>query len=167
MDMVDFKKLAEDHYNNATPEERERIDAYRALEKRYDATRRTIEATVTRLGERQVDQGTGRKPKYELYPLKVTTKNIEMRIEDGSSHNGETYETLRFIGAVTGHEIFALRSDFIEGITKPAETTEENIFSICWGSAKYDRCEVSKTIVEEYLREVRPELFTQAPAPAM
>lgn len=157
--MVDFKKLAEEHYNNATPEERERIDAYRALEARFNATRREISATFTHLAERHVDQGNGKKPKVELYAAKSTTKNIEMRIEDGISHNGEPYETIKFIGAVTGHESFALRQDFIEGLMTPAATVEGDIFSICWGSAKYQRCDVSKSAVADYLKEVRPELF--------
>jgi hypothetical protein len=165
--MVDFKKLAEDHYNNATPEERERIDAYKAREARLDVTRRDISGTFTNLSERHIDQGAGQKPKYDLYPTRVTTKTIEMRIEENTASDGKPYEVLKFIGAVTGYEAFALREDFIEGLTKPAETEEENIFSICWGSAKYARCDVSKSDVADYLREVRPELFAEAPAPAL
>jgi hypothetical protein len=165
--MVDFKKLAEKHYNNATPEERERIDAYRTREARLDATRRTIDATFTVLGTRDVEQGAGRRPKHELYPLKSSTKQIEMRIEDRTSFDGKQYEVIQFIGAVTGHEAFQLCEDFVEGLSKPAKTDEEDVFSICWGSAKYTRCDVSKSAVAEYLREVRPELFADAPKPAI
>lgn len=165
--MVDFKKLAEEHYKNATPEERERIDAYHAREAKFDVTRRDIVATFTNLGERHVDQGAGRKPKYELYPTRVTSKTIEMRIEDRTSFDGKPYEVLQFIGAVTGHEAFPLREDFIEGLATPTETEDENLFSICWGSAKYARCDVSKSAVAKYLREVRPELFMDHPAPTL
>jgi hypothetical protein len=162
--MVDFKKLAEDLYNNATPEERERIDAYNAREAHLNRTRRSISATFTTLRERHVDQGPGKKTKYELYPDQVVSKPIEMRIEEHTASNGTPYDVLQFIGAVTGHEAFALREDFIEGLTKPAETAEEDIFSICWGSAKYARCDVSKSAVADYLRDVRPELFNDTPA---
>lgn len=165
--MVDFKKLAEEHYNRCSPEERERIDAYRAREARYDTTRREISATFTTFGERHVNHGAGKRPKYELYPLKVVSKSIEMRIEERTTHNGDAHEVLQFIGAVTGHECFSLRDDFIEGLSKPGETPEEDIFSICWGSAKYDRCDVSKSVIAEYLREVRPELFADRPAQAL
>ena len=164
--MVDFKKLAQDKYDRATPEERERIDAYKAREAHLNKTRRSIPATFTTLSERFVDQGTGRKAKYELYASQVVSKPIEMRIEEHASSNGATYDVLQFIGAVTGHEAFALREDFIEGLTKPAETDEEDIFSICWGSAKYARCDVSKSAVADYLREVRPELFHDTPTPS-
>lgn len=165
--MVDFKKLAEELYNNATPEERERIDAYHAREAKLDVTRRDIAATFINLGERHINQGEGRKPKYDLYPTRVTSKTIEMRIEDRTSFDGMPYEVLQFIGAVTGHEAFPLREDFIEGLTKPSETEEGDIFSICWGSAKYARCDVSKSAVAEYLREVRPELFVETLAPTL
>ncbi len=165
--MVDFKKLAQDHYDKATPEERERIDAYKAREAYLDKTRRSIPATFTTLSERFVDQGAGKKPKYDLYATRVTTRAIEMRIEQHTTRDGTPYDVLQFIGAVTGHEAFALREDFIEGLTKPAETEEEDIFSICWGSAKYARCDVSKSAVADYLREVRPELFSEAPTPSL
>lgn len=165
--MVDFKKLAQDLYENATPEERERIDAYNAREAHLNETRRSISATFTTLSERYVDQGVGRKPKYDLYATHITSRAIEMRIEEHTARDGTSYDVLHFIGAVTGHEAFALREDFIEGLTKPAEAEEEDLFSICWGSAKYARCDVSKSAVADYLREVRPELFSEAPTPSL
>jgi len=51
-----------------------------------------------------------------------------MRIEERTTHNGDAHEVLQFIGAVTGHECFSLRDDFIEGLSKPGETPEEDIF---------------------------------------
>lgn len=161
--MIDFKKLAEDHYNNATPEERERIDAYEAREAKLDVTRRDITATFTDFTERFVNQGAGKKPKYELHPLKVTSRTIEMRIEDRTDSNDKPYEVIQFIG----HQAYQICEDFIEGLTRPAETDEEDIFSICWGSAKYARGDVSKSAVADYLREVRPELFMDHPAPTL
>lgn len=165
--MVDFKLLAKKMYEESTPEQRARIDAYRAREARLDTTRREIDATFTYFGERMVEVPGKSKAQYETYPLRSENKAIEMRIEDGIDHKGEAYEVIHFIGATTGHESFRLNEDLIKTLTKDRDQPEHRIWSICAGSARYARCEISTDDVISYLKELRPNLFEVDVAPRL
>ena len=156
--MVDFKKLAEQNYKRATPEERARIDAYREREARLDTTRRAIEATFIRYSFSRSDPTLREEDRW--------TKQIEMRIEDRTDHKGRAFEIVQFIGGSTGYEAYELGEDLISALKEEHEGEFEDVFSICAGSARYYGCRVSASAVLNYLNEVRPELFQDA-TPAM
>lgn len=147
--MFDFKKLAQKHYDESSPEERARIDVYHAAEARYNLTLSPIEATFTML------TNVAKPPQYREGVVKTWNKTISMRIEDREGSKGP-YEVLRFIGGSTGHEVYELSPQFVEVLQK-----EGDEFYICAGSVKYDRCVVSCADVLSHLEKVRPQLFAQ------
>ncbi len=149
--MIDFEKLAKKHYEESTPEQRAAIDKYWADEARMNETRREIDAHFVTYGSHKVEG------KYTLYPRREYDKSISMRIEDRESHDGVAYEIIQFYGGSTGHEAYRLGPDFIAAISV------DDRFWICAGSEKYDGCSVPTNEVVEYLREMRPALFS-APA---
>ncbi|MCS4088660.1 hypothetical protein [Rhizobium sp. BK176] len=164
--MVDFRKMAQDAYNNATPEERARIDAYHAREAKYDLTRREFQATFTRYAERPLANPPRNGIKTETYATKTWTKAIDVRIED-REHNGRKYEIIRFIGGSTGHEVFELDEDFATGLVD-GKWAQPGTLWICAGSVRYDGCSLPTEDVIEYIREMRPHLLgaePQTPAP--
>lgn len=156
--MVDFKKLAEDLYRNATPEERARIDAYHEREARFDQTRRSIDATFTRFCERPVNAPSRHGPKTETYAEKTWGKIIDVRIEDSVGHQGRQYEIIRFIGGSTGHEAYELNEEFAMGLVG-GKWADSDTMWICAGSVRYDGCSVSTSDIIEYIREMRPQLL--------
>ncbi|MCV9964360.1 hypothetical protein OIU34_20950 [Pararhizobium sp. BT-229] len=155
--MVDFKKLTEKMYANATPEERARIDAYNAREAKFDLTRRQIEATFTRFAERPRATPVRNGPKTETYPERTWTKMIDVRIED-ASHSAREYEIIRFIGGSTGHEAYELDEEFATLLTKGGWAEPDTMW-ICAGSVRYDGCAVSTSDIIDYIREMRPQLL--------
>nr|WP_250807029.1 hypothetical protein [Neorhizobium tomejilense] len=164
--MVDFKKLAQEMYERATPEERARINAYNQTEAHYNQSRRGITAEFTRYCSKQVKDDRGR-TRYETYPVREWTGQIEMRIEDRTGHNGREYEILRFIGGPTGHEAYEISDDFIRILREDMPEGCADRLTICGGSANYDRCWVSCDEVLRYLSEFRPTFFPEiTPIPA-
>lgn len=156
--MVDFKKLAEENYRNATPEERARIDAYHEREAKFDQTRRPIDATFTRFGQRPVGTPPRHGPKTETYAAKTWNKMIEVRIEDYVGYQDREYEIIKFIGASTGHESFELDEDFAMGLVG-GKWADSDTMWICAGSVRYDGCSVATSDIIEYIREMRPQLL--------
>ncbi len=156
--MVDFKKLAEENYRNATPEERARIDAYREREARFDQTRRSIDATFTRFCERPVSAPTRNGPKTETYASNTWNKTIELRIEDSVGHQGREYEIIKFIGGSTGYESYELDEEFAMGLVG-GKWADSDTMWICAGSVRYDGCSVATSDIIEYIREMRPQLL--------
>jgi hypothetical protein len=155
--MVDFKKMAEELYARATPEERARIDAYHAREAKYDLTRREFQATFTRFAERPRPNPPRNGPKTETYAAKTWTKAIDVRIED-REHNGREYEIIRFIGGSTGHEAYELNEEFATGLAD-GKWAEPGTLWICAGSVRYDGCSLPTEDIIEYIREMRPQLL--------
>jgi hypothetical protein len=155
--MVDFKKMAEEMYAKATPEERARIDAYNAREAKYDLTRRPMEATFTRFAERPRETPVRNGPKTETYPERTWTKTIDVRIED-AGHGGREYEIIRFIGGSTGHEAFELSEEFATLLTN-GKWADPDTMWICAGGMRYDGCSVSTSDIIDYIREMRPQLL--------
>ncbi|MDW9481872.1 hypothetical protein GOB57_24800 [Sinorhizobium meliloti] len=156
--MVDFKKLAEESYAKATPEERARIDAYHDREAKFDLTRREIEATFTRFFERPLNNPSRHGPKTETYADKTWTKTIEVRIEDSVGFQGREYEIIKFIGGSTGYEAFELNEDFAMGLVGGKWADSETMW-ICAGSVRYNGCSVATSDIIEYIREMRPQLL--------
>lgn len=163
--MVDFAKILQEMYDNATPEERARMDAHKERETRYEATAREINASFAAIGERYVTPGGGngfkltakpQKKEYEQYVMREWQKPIAMRMED---------DVIHFIGASTGYERFEVTEDMIEQMQKWCDEGHFE-WSICGGSPRYNRCSVDMREVLEYLREQKPELFKDA-APAL
>lgn len=175
--MVDFKKLAEESYARATPEEKARMDAYRAKEAEANATARPINAKFERQGTRAKKQapfqlrrpGQGTKvPETETYVIKAWEREIPMRIEKREGRNGEVVEILAFKEAVTGYESYTLDEDLIKLLLDPKErerTNEE--WYLCAGGMGWDSCRVAIQDIEDYLRDIRPNLFEDQPTLSM
>jgi hypothetical protein len=159
--MVDFKKMAEEMYAKATPEERARIDAYRASEAKYDLTRRELQATFTRFAERPLARPDRHGIKTETYATKTWVKAIDVRIED-REHNGREHEIIRFIGGSTGYEAYELDEDFATGLVEGKWAGPGTLW-ICAGSARYDGCSLPTEDVIDYIREMRPHLLGVEP----
>lgn len=157
--MIDFEKLRHEMRERATPEERARMDAFEEREARYEATAREINAFYSAIGERYVTPEGGKfkltsKPQkkiYEQYIVREWQKPIIMRIED---------ETIHFIGASTGFEKFNIDADMVKELEKFIDNGQ-NEWAICGGSPKYYRCCVAISDVVEYLRDQKPELFSE------
>jgi hypothetical protein len=159
--MIDFKKLSEEMYAKASPEERARIDAYKIQEAKYDLTRRQMQATFTSFGERHRANPVRNGPKTETYPTQTWTKTIDVRIED-KSHSGREYEIIRFIGGSTGHEAFELNEEFATLLTE-GKWADPDTMWICAGSARFDGCSIPTSEIVDYIREMRPHLLGIVP----
>lgn len=154
--MVDFKKLAEERYARSTPQERARIDAHRAEQRRYDETRQSIDARFVR-SSAITDSATPSAKTSDHLNSNCWTKSIDVRIEDGGS-GGRDYEVIRFIGGPTGHESYRLDEDFVSLLVSGKWARSDRLL-ICCGGGAYDSCEVSTTDVLDYIRSTRPHLF--------
>lgn len=149
---IDFAEMARRSYEQATPEERARIDAVREARARVEATRATVPAVFERLGMRppRTRGGIG-----ERYVQKTWEREVGIQIEGEPGS-----ETVRFTEAVTGHEAFRIDEEFCRLLEDPEENLRRPRFYICAGTPNsYDACSVDPAHVAAYLRERRPEMF--------
>jgi len=150
--MVDFAKLNADWYASLSPEEKVRVDAHREKERAAEATAVEIQGEFARYASNDGGKTS--------YVIKTWTRPVKMRIETAKGMDGQPYEILAFVGAVTGHERFRL-DDIREWIGKEPAGEE---WAICGGSLRYDSCHVKVDDVLNYLRDIRPGMFAPAPA---
>ena len=155
---IDFAAVSRRMYEEATPEQRARLDAHRAERARIAETASEIPATFERLGTRP---GRRAGEREERHVERTWERNVGVQIE------GEPgAEVIRFTGAVTGHEAYRIDEDFCRLLEDPEENAKRPRFYICAGTAgRYDACSVDPADVAAYLRERMPEMFTGSPAP--
>lgn len=170
--MVDFAALLKKRLDSMSPEERADYDARQAVESAAAATERTIDGHFERLGTRpkpgqgSILSGLGKRVETERFVEKEWIAPLRMRIET-VGEGDESREVVRFLGAVTGHESFALDDHFVQVLLDPADREVRPTFYICAGTpGRYDACWVSIDDVVDYLRDTRPEILPMASHPA-
>ena len=154
---IDWAALAREQYEDATPEQRARIDAHRAARAEAEATRGEVDGHFERLAS----------------PPRFARGSLERKVEAAwTAPVGVTIEavgdreTIRFHGGVTGHESYTLDERFAAMLEDPDENRARPRFYLCAGTpGRYDALWVEPAAVAAYLRERRPGLFPDAAPP--
>jgi hypothetical protein len=189
--MVDFKEILCEHLAWLTPEELERHEAWLAREAAFEATAEPIEAVFERLAFRSLPapretlvpaaavrrrlpvrtETVPVKPERhgtdkEVYTKESWTLKIRVRLESRAAADGHDTDILRFIGAVTGYESYAVDQNFFHGLVNDDDDDMRlrPRFYLCGGTpGRYDACSVLRSDVAAYLRKHKADLFPQAP----
>lgn len=155
--MVDFNAALDAWYAGLTDEERQRVETAKKAEAEASATEIEIIATFERISWKVPDVGASIRNNYDVKVDKTWTEAIKMRIE--KTHDMK--EVLVFIGGPTGYERYSLDEDLCNLLTDPEERARRPNWCICGGTPnRWDKCTVSNDDVEDYLREMRPNLFS-------
>lgn len=147
--MVDFAKKLAEWRAQRTPEELARIDAALAERARIEKATQRIPAEFVRIDM----DGTETPRSGEVGVL------VERR--DGAA------DVVRFTGAVTGHEAFALDDGLLAELARDAADPERGRWAICAGTrGRWDRCTVAVADVLKAVEAFRAAVAgSLAPAP--
>jgi hypothetical protein len=178
---IDWAKIARDDYEASSPERRAALDAHAAREARAAETalevpghferremRRPGPARVDiRMLSRQRKAGAAARDEGKVATVvKGWEKPLTLRIEE-RGEGDDFREVIRFMGAPGGDNAFKLDGDFARLVA--LETDDEwdrDRFYVCAGRSdgSHDACYVQRDVIEGYLRERRPDLFS-SPGP--
>lgn len=146
--MVDFAKKLADWRAQRTPEELARIDAKLAERARIEKATRTIRAEFVR-----IDRDGTETPREGEVGVLVETREGEA-------------DVVRFVGAVTGHEAFALDAALLAELARDAGDPERGRWAICAGTrGRYDRCTVAVADVLTAIEGFRAAIAASAAVP--
>lgn len=175
--MVDFVKVLAEMEARMTPEERERVRAYREREARFDATRAEIPAvfedlklvrptaTIASLPRPGAKRSSAVDDTEEVVHRR-SERLIEVRIEN-RQYGDKSYDVIAFIGGPTGHESYRLDADFIDAMNEcDAHPVRAGTWCICAGTAgRYERCTIQVEDLRNYVAAKRPDLFEDVASP--
>lgn len=149
---VDFGQLLRERRAAMTPEQREQDDAREAAREALEASTKPVKAqwVWTRFKDAN--------PKnHETVVDREEARDIKMRIEPKGDG-----EILRFVGGPTGHEAYALDSEFAKLVVQP-DWQEPERFHICAGTpGSWPTCSVATDDVAAFLDHERPLLMAAA-----
>lgn len=152
--MVDFAKILKDQYDNATPEQRTRMDAARAERAAQEARTRPITATFVKTAY------DGHWKLKKVVEVSREAKAIGVRIDERPSDYSTEPRVIQFIGGSTGYESYRLDEDFVKEVTREDRGDD---WYICAGTTgSWPACIVDRKDVLAFLREMAPDLVPAA-----
>lgn len=152
--MVDFAKFLKDRHDNATPEERARMDAARAEREAEEARTRPINATFVRTAY------DGHWKNGKVIEISRKTKTIGVRIDERPSDYATDSRVIQFVGGSTGYEAYRLGEDFAKEVLREDRGDE---WHICAGTTGgHEACIVDRKDILAFLRQMAPDLIPAA-----
>lgn len=149
--MVDFAKFLKDRYDNATPEERARMDAARAEREAEEAHTQPIKATFIRHEYR------GHWKNNDVVEAGREVKEIGVRIDHSPSDYSAEPRIIKFIGGPTGYESYRLEAGFVKEALREDRGDDWHICAGTTGS--YPACIVDRKDILAFLRVAAPDLI--------